>query len=277
MDLVLDFASPVPAIWTMKMLGLPAEHWNHYAEYFHAAAAYGQDTPEYKQGVARTPEMVGEAIEFFEQRRKNPGDDLLSQLVMMEVDGEKLSNEDLVAMVWNLIGGGLDTTTSLTSMTLVYLAEHPDLRQRLADDPELLPPACEEFLRWTCVQETLSRTCTKDTILGGQEIKRGDPVIMSWLGANFDSKVFDRPEEVDIERAPNPHLSFGVGAHRCIGLHSTRVLFNVMLREVLARIPDYQIDRDRTEFYRGNPLLYGVVKMPVTFTPGKPMGIEQPF
>jgi cytochrome P450 len=162
-------------------------------------------------------------------------------------------------------------------MTLVYLAEHPDLRQRLADDPELLPPACEEFLRWTCVQETLSRTCTKDTILGGQEIKRGDPVIMSWLGANFDSKVFDRPEEVDIERAPNPHLSFGVGAHRCIGLHSTRVLFNVMLREVLARIPDYQIDRDRTEFYRGNPLLYGVVKMPVTFTPGKPMGVEQPF
>ncbi len=277
MDMVLDFTNPVPALWTMKILGLPPEQWVHFAEFFHAIAAYGQEMPEYQQAAARMPDMVGEVIQIIEDRRKNPGDDLMSELVQMEVNGERLGNDDLVGVLWNLIGGGLDTTTSLTSLALVHLAEHPDLRQRLAADPDLLLPACEEYLRWTSVNETLTRTCTKDTVLGGQEIKRGDFVMMSWLGANFDPTVFDRPDDVDIDRAPNPHLAFGVGAHRCIGLHAARSLFNIMMREVLTRIPDYVVDRERTEFYRGNPELFGVVKMPVSFTPGEPVGVERPF
>lgn len=276
-DLVLDFTNPVPAIWTMRMLDLPADRWEHYAEYFHGVAAYGQDMPEYQEAMARTPEIAGELIEVMEEHRRHPGDDLLSQLVQMEVDGQTLSDEDLVGVLWNLIGGGLDTTTSLTSLALAHLDQHPDLRQRLVDDPDLILPACEEYLRWTSVNETLTRTCTRDTVLGGQQIRRGDFVMMSWLGANFDPSVFDHPEEVDIDRAPNPHLAFGVGTHRCIGLHVARTLFQVMMREVLARIPDYRVDHQQTQYYRGNPELYGVVKMPVTFTPGKPVGAQRPF
>lgn len=277
MDMVLDFTNPLPAIWTMRVLGLPEDRWPHYAEFFHAIAAYGQEMPEYQQAASRAPEMIGEVIEMLDDRRKHPGEDLMSVLVTMEVDGEPLSNDDLVGVLWNLIGGGLDTTTSLTSLALVHLAEHPDLRQRLAENLDLLRPACEEYLRWTSVNETLTRTCTKDTVLGGQEIKRGDFVMMSWLGANFDPSVFDRPSEVDIDRAPNPHLAFGVGTHRCIGLHAARGLFDIMMREILTRTPDYVVDRGNTEFYRGNPELFGVVKMPVTFTPGEPVGVKRPF
>lgn len=101
--------------------------------------------------------------------------------------------------------------------------------------------------------------------------------MMSWLGANFDPKVFERPYEVDIDRSPNPHLAFGVGTHRCIGLHVARALFDIMVREVLARIPDYAVDLEATRFYQGNPELYGVVEMPVTFAPGDPVGITCPF
>ena len=269
MDMVLDFTNPVPALWTMKMLDMPSSQWRNYAAYFHGTAAYGRDAPEHRQAIARTPEMIAEVVEMIEERRAHPRDDLMSVLATAEVSGQRLDNDELIAVLWNLIGGGLDTTTSLTSLALLHLAEHPDLRQRLADSPGLLKAACEEYLRWTSVNETLTRTCTKDTVLGGQQLERGDIVMMSWLGANFDPGLFARPGEVEIDRSPNAHLAFGLGAHRCIGLHVARALFDVMLREVLARIPDYVVDRDETRFYQGNPELTGVVRMPVTFTPGE--------
>lgn len=180
-------------------------------------------------------------------------------------------------MLWNLIGGGLDTTTSLTSLAMFHLDTRPELRQRLIDDPELLVPATEEFLRFTSVNETLTRTVTADVELAGQHLKRGDFLLLSWLSANFDEKVFDRPDQLILDRAPNPHLAFGVGPHRCIGMHLARAMFQVLMSEVLKRIPDYQVDRDATRFYRGNPELAGVVTMPARFTPGPVVGVERPF
>jgi cytochrome P450 len=277
MEMVHDFTGPVPALWTMRLLGLPAESWEHYAEYFHAAAAFGRDTPEFIGAVSRTPEMIAEAVEIIEDRRRRPGDDLLSELILMTVDGETLGNDDLISVLWNLIGGGLDTTTSLTTLAFAHLDRHPDLRERLIEEPQLLPAACEEYLRWTSVNETLTRTCTRDTELAGQRIRRGDFVMVSWLGANFDPAVFERPYDVDFDRGANAHLAFGVGTHRCIGLHVARTLFQIMVTAVLTRIPDYRVDRDETRFYAGNPELYGVVRMPVTFTPSDPVGAERPF
>lgn len=277
MDLVLDFTNPVPAILTMKMIGLPCTSWQHYAEFFHATVAYGTTSPEYQHAMSIMPDIVGELIDVAEHRRKKPEDDILSKLVTLEVDGERLDNDELIAVLWNLIGGGVDTTTSLTSLALHHLEAHPDLRQRLIEHPELLVPACEEYLRWTSVNETLTVTCTKDTVLGGQRITRGDVVMMSWLGANFDPAVFDQPEELLIDRNPNPHLAFGVGAYRCPGLHVARALFMVMMQEVLSRMGDYVVDQENTRFYQGNPELFGMVRMPVRFTPGQPVGVARPF
>jgi cytochrome P450 len=101
--------------------------------------------------------------------------------------------------------------------------------------------------------------------------------MMSWLAADHDPAVFPNPDVVDVSRSPNPHLAFGVGSHRCIGLHVARVMFMVMMREVLTRIPDYVAEHEGTTYYRGNPNLYGVVTMPVTFTPGYPLGVDRPF
>jgi cytochrome P450 len=100
--------------------------------------------------------------------------------------------------------------------------------------------------------------------------------MVSWLSANLDDRVFDRPEELVLDRAPNRHLAFGIGAHRCIGMHMARALFQIMMREILRRIPDYRIDLEATRFYQANPELTGVVTMPATFTPGPAVGRSAP-
>jgi len=181
-------------------------------------------------------------------------------------------------VLWNLIGGGLDTTTSLTALTLHHLDAHHEQRQRLIDEPGLVDLATEEFLRFFSVNETLTRTVTCDADLGGQRLRRGEHVMLSWLSANRDDRVFDRADEVVLDRAVNPHLAFGVGPHRCIGLHMARTMFQVLVRRLLARMPDYAVDRDAVRFYAGNPELNGVVQMPATFTPRPRTGpAERPF
>ncbi len=248
-------------------------------EFFHATAAYGPGDTEYDHALTLVPEMAGELLAEAEARRREPRDDLLTKLVELEVeDGRRLTDDELAAVLFNLVGGGVDTTTGLTSLALYHLDEHPDLRRQLIEHPELLPTATEEFLRYFSVNETLSRTVTKDVELGGQHLERGDFVLISWLSANFDEKQFEHPERVVLDRSPNPHLAFGVGSHRCIGMHLARTMFQVLMRAVLERIPDYAVDRAGTQFYQGNPTLTGVVRMPATFTPGPVVGPpERPF
>jgi cytochrome P450 len=277
MDLVADLTSPVPAVLTMRLVGLAADRWEDVASVFHGTLAFPPGSAEHQAALGRIPDVVAELRQLIADRRRSPAGDVVSQLTALEADGQRLGDDEIVGVLWNLIGGGLDTTTSLTSLALHYLAHHLELRERLAADLDLLPVACEEFLRFTTVNETLTRTATCDTELGGQRIRRGDVVMVSWLAADFDPAVFDRPHEVDVDRHPNPHLAFGVGAHRCIGLHVARQLFVVLVAEVLRRIPDYRPVPGQTSFYEGNPELTGVVRMPVTFTPGSPTGQPRPF
>jgi cytochrome P450 len=278
MDLVSDYANPVPAVLTMKIVGLPCESWSYYSEVFHSVNAYPPGSAQAARARGLMGEMIAELLKVATQRRRHPRKDILSELVALEVeDGRKLRDDELIGVLWNLIGGGLDTTASLTSLALYQLDLHPELRRRLIDQPELMPVATEEFLRYTSINETLTRTVTADVDLGGQHLHRGDFLMISWLSANFDEKVFDRPDELVLDRSPNPHLAFGVGAHRCIGMHLARAMFTVLMREVLTRIPDYDVDREATRFYQGNPELAGVVTMPVGFTPGHPKGVTRPF
>ncbi len=278
-DLVSDLTNPVPAILTMELIGLPLDSWPHYAELFHATIAYRPGHPQFDHAIANVPAMLEELQAEARSRRGDPRDDLLTALVELRLDdGRHLTDDEVGSVLWNLVGGGLDTTTSLTSLALHHLDEHRGLRRQLIDRPELLPTATEEFLRYFSVNETLTRTVTRDVVLGGQQLQRGDHLMLSWLSANRDERAFDRADEVVLDRAPNPHLALGVGPHRCIGMHMARTMFQVLLRQVLARIPDYEVDREATQFYAGNPELNGVVRMPATFTPGPVVGpADRPF
>lgn len=277
MDLVLDFATPVPAILTLEMMGLPSANWHHYADFFHAATALEQDSPEYLEAVSHWPEMMAELLDFAADRRARPGEDLTSYLCTREIDGRLLTDTEVGDIMWNLVAGGLDTTTSLVSWAMYHLGTHPGLRRRIVDDLSLLPAAIEELLRYYSPNETLTRTATRDVELGGRRIRRGDVVMISWVSANHDARVFDRPGEVRLDRGENKHLAFGFGGHRCIGANLARAESHVMLSEVLRRIPDYVVDEDRFRPYPGNPLMTGVLTMPATFTPGPRRGTGRPF
>ncbi|HEU5082022.1 MAG TPA: cytochrome P450 [Acidimicrobiales bacterium] len=276
-DLVDDYASPVPALLTMAIIGLPLDDWRAYSELFHATVARHPKDPRHQEAIARVPDMLARLRAEADRRRREPTDDLLSSLVQVERDGRPLDDEALTAVLWNLVGGGLDTTASLTALSLLHLAEHPEQRQRLVDEPDLLPVATEELLRFFSVNESLSRTVACDTVLGGVPLAAGDRVLLSWLSANRDAAVFSDPDEVVLDRAPNPHLAFGVGPHRCIGMHVARSAFQILLREVLDRIPDYEV-AGPVEHYAGNPTLNGLVSLRATFTPGPRLGpATRPF
>jgi cytochrome P450 len=272
MDLVLDYASPVPAILTMKLMGLPYDNWHLYANLFHSVMAVPQESPEYTNAIAEVPAMMQGVLDYAAGRRAKPEDDLTSFLIQFEFDGQRLTDEQLLNILWNLIAGGVDTTTSQTALTLLHLGTHPELRQQLIDRPELYRTATDEFLRYFSVNQTLSRTVTRDVELNGQCLRKNDRVVISWLSANHDEREFDRPDEVILDRTPNRHLAFGLGPHRCIGSHLARLMSEVMVRAVLDRIPDYQVQLDGVHQYLGNPSMTGLGKLPVTFTPGAKRG-----
>ncbi|MEZ0350685.1 cytochrome P450 [Mycobacterium sp. pR1184] len=268
MDLVLDYASPVPAILTMKLMGLPLDNWNIYASMFHNVMAVPQDSPEYAEAIAKVPAMMEEVLQHAAQRRADKREDLTSFLIQFEFGGQHLTNEQLLNILWNLIAGGVDTTTSQTALTLRYLGTHPAKRQQLIDRPELYRTATDEFLRYFSVNRSLSRTVTKDVELNGQQLKKNDRLIISWLSANHDEQEFENPDDVILDRSPNRHLAFGLGPHRCIGSHLARLMSEVMVKAVLDRIPDYRVNDDEAHQYLGNPSMTGLSKLPVTFTPG---------
>jgi cytochrome P450 len=272
MDLVLDYASPVPAILTMKMMGLPYDNWQLYANLFHSVMAVPQDSLEYTDAIAKVPAMMEEVLQHAAARRAEAREDLTSFLIQFEFDGQRLDDAQLLNILWNLIAGGVDTTTSQTALTLRHLGTHPELRQQLIDHPELYRTATDEFLRYFTVNRTLSRTVTKDVELKGQQLRKNDKLIISWLSANHDDKEFDRPDEVILDRTPNRHLAFGLGPHRCIGSHLARLMSEVMVKAVLDRIPDYEVDVQNVHQYLGNPSLTGLGELPVTFTPGAKRG-----
>jgi cytochrome P450 len=272
MDFVLDYASPVPAILTMKLMGLPYDNWQVYANLFHSVMAVPQESAEYASAIAEVPAMMEGVLEFAASRRAEARDDLTSFLIQFEFDGKRLDDAQLLNILWNLIAGGVDTTTSQTALTLLHLGTHPELRQQLIDHPELYRTATDEFLRYFSVNQSLSRTVTRDVVLGGQHLRRNDRVVISWLAANHDEQEFEHADEILLDRTPNRHLAFGLGPHRCIGSHLARLMSEVMVKAVLDRIPDYQVDLDGVYQYRGNPSMTGLGKLPITFTPGPKRG-----
>ena len=191
-DLVLDYATPVPAVLTLELMGMESANWKHYADFFHATSSYEPSDPKFRSAVARRDDMWAELRDFAVFRRANPAGDVTTALVTAVIDGSALSDDEITGIMWNLVAGGLDTTTSLVSWGLHHLGTHPGDRARLIDDPALIPAAVEEFLRYYSPSETLTRTAARDVELGGRQIRRGDVVLISWVAANHDPGVFPR-------------------------------------------------------------------------------------
>lgn len=272
-DIVADLANPVPSLFTCEFLGLPIEDWRMYGDVQHEMIY----TPpaETDRIIQRYFEVLGRVHAIIVEQRNDPGDDLIGKLVTAEIDGEPIPNEMVLSIVTLIMAGGFDTTTAVTANALIYLADHPDARQQLIDNPEAIPQACEEFLRWFTPQQGLARTVTKPVTIHDVELQPGDRVLLSWASANRDDAVFDRPDEVVLDRFPNRHTTFGMGIHRCIGSHIARSELTSMVSRVLARMPDYRIDHATAQRYPTIGIINGWINVPATFTPGEKQGSEQ--
>ena len=272
-DLVLDLANPVPAIVTLALLGLPLQDWYSYAEPMHTVVFSPPGSDEYLRAAGMQLWIVQQLAEAVQERREEPRDDLLSDLARATLAGDDpLDVGDAVALAYTIMAGGVDTTTALIANALVWLADRPGERRRLAGDPAALALAREEFLRYFAPVQAFARTVTTDTDVAGCRLSRGERVLLSWASANRDETVFDRPDEVVIDRPVNRHASFGLGIHRCLGSSLARHEFDIVLGEVLRRMPDYTVDARGLEGYESIGNINGLVRVPATFTPGPRRG-----
>ena len=268
-DLITQLAAPVPAMTTLELMGLPPEDWAILADPLHDLIAYPTDHPGHesaRRGVWAIRERFAAEVS---DRAAKPRDDMITHLLGLEDEGT-LSRSEVVDLLMMVTIGGFDTTMAAIGSALLYLEQHPGERSRLAADPSLLPTAVDEFLRFEAPVQGFARTVTRDITVGGCPIPAGETVFLLWGSANRDPEVFDRPDEMILDRHPNRHLTFGVGGHRCLGAHLARVEMQVVLGETLRRLGDYTVVHDGVRWPTSVGILFGRANIPATFTPDRP-------
>lgn len=241
MDFVAELAAPFPLTVIAELLGIDEGDRADFRRWSDAAI----ESPDLPPGetMAALGELSGFIVEHIRAKRARPGSDLVSLLVSSEVDGEPLSREELFMFLLTLLVAGNETTRTLVSGSAVVLAEHPDQRAALAADPELLPGAMEECLRWVTPVHAFCRTATEDTVVGDSRVRSGDYLCMLYASANRDETVFGPDAaQFDVRRQTVPvHLAFGFGEHVCLGASLARLEARVFYEELLARYPDYAV------------------------------------
>ena len=276
MDLVQDFTSPLTALVTMTALGLPLHQWRAFADPLHDLTALSKTSPEYPAAVEAAAWVDRRIDEEIARRKTEPTDDIIGMLVAARPDGAPLPDRDIHMAIVNVLFGGVDTTTALTSHTLMHLWRHPDQRARLIADRSLLPTAREEFIRFFTPAHGNGRNAQANACVAGQQVEQGERLYLFFASANRDAEVFDNPDEIDIARFPNRHIGFGAGIHRCLGSFLARMMFDAMMNAVLDRIPDYEVIEDGAKLYPSISPINGWVNIPLTFTPGPRSGLAEP-
>ena len=196
-------------------------------------------------------------------------DDMIDVLLSAEIDGEKLPFADVVANAMLLVQAGLETTASAMSFAFHYVATHPEERDRLIVEPEIMPKAVEEFIRFAGSIHGIPRTVAKDVELSGHSFCPGESVIVNYASANRDAAEFPDPDRCVLDRQANRHLGFGAGVHRCLGSNLARLEFAVGLEQVLSRMPDCALASSNGAVFHGNSVTRGFRQIPVVFTPGE--------
>ena len=256
-------AAPLPTRMIAELLGAPDQDWEQFRAW--SDATVGMDDPDVELD---TYAALGQLYEYFAEliaQRRNTsrsGEDMLSILVDAEVDGVRLSDEDLLQFCLLLLVAGNETTRNLIALGTLALIEHPEQFRLLREHPELLPSAVEELLRFTSPVANMSRCATRDVEIRGRLIRKGQFVTMLYGSANRDEEVFGATaEQLDVTRNPNPHLTFGCGEHSCLGAQLARLEARVLFEELMARFESIDLTGEVTRMKA--TMVPGVRQMPV--------------
>lgn len=258
-DLVEAYAAPLAIGTLAEFTDLPREDAHLWEDWIHRMF----DVRDPACGAAAAAEFEGYIHGLIERRRAAPCDDFVSLLIGSEVEGQKLTDREIHSFLTLTFGAGFETTQDALSVTLHYLAGHPEDRASLKANSALVPSAVEEFLRYVSPIQIFGRNTTRDVELHGVTIPKGDIVALSFGSANRDPEVFSAPDEVVIDRKPNRHLAFGAGPHQCLGAHVARLEMAVTLTEFLQRVPGWQLAPDSAVEWKGRGDRRGLSRLPV--------------
>ena len=270
-DFATEFSIPFPSQVFLTLLGLPLDELDRFL-----TMKDGIIRPDHVTGAvwgtavasAYQQKIADSVYDYFNQvldeREVERRDDLLSQFLDAEVEGHQLTREDILDICFLFLIAGLDTVTATLDCMFAFLAQHPEQRQQLVDDPGLIPNAIEELLRWETPVMGVARVAVQETELGGCPIHSGDQVMIMLGSANTDEAEFPDGDLVRFDREVNRHLAFGGGIHRCLGSHLARMELRVALREWHRRIPEYSVEPDHTLVY--TPAIRSIEHFPMRFT-----------
>lgn len=266
-NFIESFAGDLPTAVIGSLMEIPVEMWPRIRRWSDL------QTTASDPDLGGTPEEVNQAsvemgaygLQLAVERKERGGDDLISLLINQKVDGELVSETGFAYLFVQIAVAGNETTRGLIGSGMYELLRRPELYRLLEREPDRLPLAVEEMLRWTCPLHYFRRTATRDVELGGQRIREGDRVVMLYSSANFDEDVFDQPMNFDIARDPNPHLAFGHGIHLCLGANLARLEARVFFEEFFRRFRGLELTGEPV-YIRSN-IVHGFKRMPVRLLP----------
>jgi pimeloyl-[acyl-carrier protein] synthase len=266
MDLMADFAEPLPAMVTTELLGVPVEHHVELKEWsvtFAGMLGNFQHNPDLLPGVLEAVEnLSGYFRAAIAEQRRDPRPGLLGELLRAEVDGDRLTDEEIAANCVVTMVGGLETTTNLIGNGMMTLLRNPQQLERLRAEPGILPAAVEELLRYESPSQQTARIARDDVELGGKQIKKGQAVIAVMAAGNRDPERFPDPDRLDFDRPDNRHLAFGWAAHFCFGAPLARLEAEIAFSTLLRRLPGLALV-DEPLVWRDNLGLRGLTALPL--------------
>lgn len=264
-DAAADYAQHVPIKVITRMLGIPDSDHAQFRDWIHRLIEQSPIAGD--ATFAAIFEIGGYLAGHVDQHRTRPRDDIITHLLEARMpDGRPLTDEEILGVCILLLLAGIDTTWSAIGSSLLHLATHPDDRRRLRDEPELINSATEEFLR-VFAPVTMAREVIEDTEVGGCPMRKGDRLLLPFPSGNRDPEIFDRPDDVVLDREANRHFAFGVGIHRCLGSNLARMELRVALQAWLERIPEFTLtDPDAVTWSAGQ--VRGPRTLPFAFTAG---------
>lgn len=265
-DLLEEFAYPLPVTVIAELMGVPQEERHFFQEHAREQAR-AQDHTYSRGGTANDAgARLAHYLEgLVERRRRAPGDDLLSGLLGAEHDGDRMTDREVVSMAAGLLFAGHETTVNLIANGMLALLRNPEELERLQGEPGLAETAVEEFLRYEPPVRFVSRTAREDFEWRGRRIEQGDSVIGLIASANRDPEIFQDPDRLDVGRDPNPHLSFGWATHFCVGANLARREAVAAIPALLERFPRMRLVEEGVA-WRGSAMFRGLERLPVVVT-----------
>ena len=266
MDLIADFALPLPLTIIGRILGVPAKDNHKFHRWTKTLLSAGTNT-NYVVFIPIIMRFMGYLKKLIKERRAHPKDDLVTALVQAKDGSDKLSGDEVLAMIFLLLIAGHETTVNLIGSGSLALLEHPDQMEKLRSEPAIIKPAIEELLRFVCpVEMATERYAREDITIAGTTIPRGELVLAVIGSANRDANYFDNPDTLDVTRENNKHLAFGLGAHYCLGAPLSRLEGQIAISTLIRRMPNLRLSIAPDQIrWRGGIILRGLEALPVSF------------